>query len=144
VLPDGSGPVHQVLCAVYRFLVTSEQTGGAFALIEVVSPGSSAVPLHVHQREDETFFMLEGRLKVFCAGNTTVLERNATAFLPRGIPHSYSNPDETPTKSLVLITPGGFEKCLTEFGGFPAGQPPQFDKLVSIGKKYGLEFPAPA
>jgi len=143
VSPSG-GQVHHVLGAPYRFLVTSEASGGAFALIEAVAPAGSAVPRHLHAREDETFFVLEGAMEVQCQNSVIELEKNATAVLPRGIPHSYRNPGDSPARYLVLITPGGFEKCLEEFGRFPVNQPPDPEMLAAIGKRYGLEFLPPS
>ena len=66
-----------------------------------------------------------------------MLERNGSAFLPRNIPHAYTNPDNIPAKYLVFITPGGFEKCLEEFAGLTAPTP---EALGAIGKKYGLDL----
>ncbi len=141
-LPPTAGTVHNVLGAPYRFLVTSAESGGAFALIEAKAPPGSSVPLHRHTREDETFFCLRGTLAVQWGDSGYILEKGASVFLPRNIPHSYRNPTEEPAVYLVLITPGGFEKCLEEFARLPSAQPPTFDTLVSIGKKYGLEFPS--
>ena len=143
VLAPGAGPIHDVLGSPYRFLVTSTDTGGTFALLEVTAPAQSAVPLHIHTREDETFFILEGTIEAQCGGCALMLHKNATARLPRNIPHSYRNAENTPARYLVLITPGGFEKCLEEFARMPADNPPAPEMLVAIGKKYGLEFPPP-
>src|SRR5438067_12237254 len=124
LVPTGAGTVHNVLGSPYRFLITSAQTGGAFALIEAGALPRSGVPLHMHTREDETFFILEGTIKAQCGQRQLLLEKNATAFLPRNVPHSYENASDVPAKYLILITPGGFEKCLEEFARLPAGQPP--------------------
>jgi len=141
VLPAG-GTIHSVLGSPYRFLATSDSTAGAFALIEVNTAAESGVPLHLHTREDETFFILDGTMEVQYDGRSFVLEKDSTAFLPRGIPHSYRNPRNVPSRYLVLITLGGFEKCLEEFAGLPANQPPPPETVAAIGKRYGLEFPA--
>lgn len=143
IVPPSGGAIHQVLGSPYRFLVTSETSGGAFALIETTTAALSAVPWHLHTREDETFFVIEGVMEVQCEGRTLVLEKNASAFLPRGKPHSYRNPGNTAARYLVFITPGGFEKCLAEFARLPANQPPDPGTLAAIGKRYGLEFPPP-
>jgi quercetin dioxygenase-like cupin family protein len=143
ILPPTTGKIYQVLGAPYRFLVTSAESGGSFALIEVTALPHSAVPLHKHTREDETFFMLEGILQVKCGDRSHTLNRNSTAFLPRNIPHGFANEEDTVAKCLVFITPGGFEKCLEEFARLPAGQPPAPETLVAIGQKYGLEFLPP-
>jgi len=113
-----------------------------FSLIEANAPPGSAVPLHRHTREDETFFVLEGKVEVQCNGRTIVLEKNGTVFLPRDIPHSYRNSGNEPARYLVLITPGGFEKYLEELASLPKNQPPAPETLVAMGKRYGLEFPA--
>src|SRR5262245_24383007 len=130
ILPPGSGAVHNVLGAPYRFLVTSEDTAGAFALIECTSLPQAGAPLHVHTREDETFFILEGTLEVQCGDSAVTVAKNSTAFLPRNIPHAYRNIGNATAKFLVFITPGGFEKCLEEFARLPAG-PPAPEKLIA-------------
>src|SRR4051794_13445702 len=96
MVPPGGGPVHNVLGAPYRFLLTSDATAGAFALIESTAPANSGVPLHLHTHEDETFYVLEGTMEVQADGRTVMLEENASAFLPRGKPHSYRNPAKAP------------------------------------------------
>jgi len=143
ILPQTAGKIHNVLGAPYRFLVTSAETNGAFAVIEVITLPQAGVPLHLHTREDETFFVLEGSLEVQCGPTSAKLDKNSTAFLPRNIPHAYRNTGNLSAKSLVFITPGGFEKCLEEFAGLPAGAPPAPETLASIGQKYGLQFPPP-
>jgi len=143
VVPPTGGAVHYVLGAPYRFLTTSDVTNGAFSLIEVNAAPGSGVPLHRHTREDETFFVLEGKVEVQCDGLAVVLEKDGTAFLPRNIPHSYRNPGNEPARYLVLITPGGFEKYLEELAALPKNQPPAMEMLAAMGKRYGLEFPAP-
>src|SRR4051794_8170430 len=136
VIKPKAGGVKKVLGSQYRFLGTR----AAFTLLEGTVRQQTGVPLDLHQREDETFFVLEGRMEIQCAGQTHVLGPKGTAFLPRNLAHSYSNPDTVPAKYLVFITPGGFEKCLVEFSQLPKGPPPAPEALVEIGRKYGLEF----
>jgi mannose-6-phosphate isomerase-like protein (cupin superfamily) len=143
ILPQSAGTVHNVFGAPYRFLVTSAETGGAFALIEVITPPQAGVPLHLHTREDETFFILDGSLEVRCGDSAVSVNKNSTAFLPRNVAHAFRNTGNLSAKSLVLITPGGFEICLEEFARLPAGAPPAQETIASIGQKYGLQFPAP-
>jgi len=143
MLPAKSGTIHHVLGAPYRFLVTSAETGGAFALIEATAPPQSAVPLHLHTREEETFFILEGSLQIQCGDSEVTVSKDSTAFLPRNIAHAYRNTGNLSAKYLMFITPGGFEKCLEEFARLPAGQAPAPETIVAIGQKYGLQFPTP-
>jgi mannose-6-phosphate isomerase-like protein (cupin superfamily) len=143
IVSSSAGAVHNVLGAPYRFLVTSAETGGAFALLESIAPPQSIVPLHLHTREDETFFMLEGTLEIQCGDSTVPVSKNSTAFLPRNVPHAYRNTSNLSAKYLIFITPGGFEKCLQEFAQLPAAQPPTLETLAAIGNKYGLQFVPP-
>src|SRR5438046_4089327 len=106
IIPPTGGTVHNVLGAPYRFLVTAAETAGALALIEVTAPPQSAVPLHIHTREDETFFVLDGSLEVQYGDQTVTLAENTCAFLPRNIPHAYRNVENLSARHLVLITPG--------------------------------------
>src|SRR6266571_90000 len=142
-IPPGGGQMFNVLGSPYRFLAMGADTGGAFALLEVTAPPQSGVPLHVHTREDESFFVLEGSIEAQCGGRTLNLEKDGAAFLPRNIPHSYRNPENSTARYLVMITPAGLEKCLIEFAQLPADRPPSPETLVQIGKRYGLEFPPP-
>jgi len=144
ILAPGAGAVHNVLGAPYRFLATSAETAGAFALIEGIAPPQSGVPLHLHTREDETFFILEGSLEVRCGDSAVTLNKSSMAFLPRNVAHAYRNTSNMSAKYLVFMTPGGFEKCLEEFARLPAGAPPTPETIVAIGQKYGVQFPAPA
>lgn len=93
--------------------VTSDHTGGQFSIVEMIEPPGSEAPLHVHYREDESFWILEGSA-TFYVGDT-VIEARAGDFLfgPRNIPHRYSiGPDGC--RMLFIMTPGGFEKLVTE------------------------------
>jgi mannose-6-phosphate isomerase-like protein (cupin superfamily) len=142
-VPPSGGTVYNVIGALYRFVLTSAETEGAFALLEATVPAKATVPLHQHSREDETFYILEGTMQIECGGRTIKQGRNSTAFLPRNVPHSFTNPGETSAKMIIVITPGGFEKCLQELSKLPAGGPPPMENIIAIGSKYGLEFPAP-
>ena len=59
-IPHGSGERIKVRGGWLSYLAVGEQTGGAYAVIETANDPSTGVPLHVHEREDETWFVLEG------------------------------------------------------------------------------------
>src|SRR5262245_10005156 len=72
------------------FLATSEDTQGQFALIEMVARKGNVPPRHVHHREDETFYVVEGEM-TFSVGEQTIKAGPGTmVFAPRGIPHSFT------------------------------------------------------
>lgn len=90
---------------------TASDTGGQMTIVEVTEPPGAEAPLHVHHREDEAFWVLEGEV-TFEVGDTTI-EAHAGdyAFGPRGIPHRYSVGD-VGCRMLFMLTPAGFEAFL--------------------------------
>jgi quercetin dioxygenase-like cupin family protein len=107
---------------------SAADTGGAVSIIEVTEPPRAEGPLHVHHREDEGFWMLEGDA-TFVIGDTTI-EAHAGDYLfgPRDIPHRYSAGDAG-CRILFIMTPGGFENLVIDMSE-PAGSrtlPPPSD-----------------
>jgi quercetin dioxygenase-like cupin family protein len=91
------------------FLAVGEQTGGAYAVIETANDPSTGVRLHVHEREDETWFVIEGEY-VFQVGDQTFHARAGDyVFGPRGVPHRYANRSASLSRALIMVTPAGFE-----------------------------------
>lgn len=91
--------------------LTAEQTGGLLSVIEVTEPPNAQAPLHVHHREDEGFWILDGDV-TFEVGETTI-EAGAGdfAFGPRDIPHRYIV-GAAGCRMLFILTPGGFENLV--------------------------------
>lgn len=94
-------------------LVRSEDTGGAFALVEYdIPPGRLVAPLHTHRREDEYSFVLAGSVGCQIGDATMVAGPHELLSKHRGIPHTLWNPGDSWARVLELIVPGGFERCL--------------------------------
>ena len=91
------------------FLAVGEQTDGAYGLIETANDPSTGVPLHVHEREDETWFVLEGEYTFEVGGQTFRAGPGDYVFGPRHVPHSYANRTEAVARALIMVTPAGFE-----------------------------------
>ena len=92
---------------------TRETTNGQLTIIEVTEPPGAEAPLHVHHREDEAFYVLDGTVAITVGDTTTELAAGDVAFGPRDIPHRYTvGPDGC--RMLFICTPGGFEKLVTE------------------------------
>jgi mannose-6-phosphate isomerase-like protein (cupin superfamily) len=139
VLPPGAG---EVIGPGMTIKLRSEHTGGGFAVVEaIMPPRTQGPPLHMHTREDETFYILEGALKLRCGDQTVTAEAGSTVFMPRGVPHTFCNPFEEPVKALGIITPGGFEAFFEEqlalLQSVPEGGHPNLAALEALGRKYG-------
>jgi mannose-6-phosphate isomerase-like protein (cupin superfamily) len=128
---------------------TAETTNGAFGLVESIVPPGASPPLHVHHREDEVFWVLEGTLRIVCGDETYHAPAGSYAFLPRGVPHTFRVEGDTPARMLTLLTPGGGEQFFVE-GGRPAergtlppASPPDLAALRQVAERFGSEFVGP-
>jgi quercetin dioxygenase-like cupin family protein len=151
IRPTGQGSTIAVVGDVYRFLATGEDTNGKYALLEaIVSPGGGPPP-HVHSREEEGFYVLEGEVTLVIDGKPMVATAGMFANLPVGIPHSFKNETNRPAKMLISLAPAGLEQMFFEVGvplaeGATTALPPtkeEIEKLLAIAPRYGIEIKLP-
>ncbi len=128
---------------------TAESTGGAYGLIEsLIAPGFSP-PLHVHHREDEAFWVLEGELTMQCGERSFRVGAGSFVFLPREVPHSFRVEGDLPARMLTLLTPGGGERVFIDGGrpaesdGLPPPSPIDIPALSRVSERYGAEIVGP-
>jgi quercetin dioxygenase-like cupin family protein len=87
---------------------TAADTGGSLTLLDVTDPPGVKAPLHVHHREDEAFWVLEGEVTFEVGGKRIEASAGDIVFGPRDIPHRYEV-GEAGSRMLFALTPGGFE-----------------------------------
>lgn len=128
---------------------TAASTGGAYGLVEsLIAPGFSP-PLHVHHREDESFWVLEGEVTMQCGDRTFRAGPGSFVFLPRDVPHSFVVEGDAPARMLTLLTPGGGEGVFIDGGrpaerdGLPPAAPPDIPALKRVSERYGAEIVGP-
>ena len=125
------------------FKAVSTDTDGAYSLIEVIDQPQAGPPLHLHRREDESFYILEGTF-AFQIGDS-VLTATAGWFMtaPKGVPHSYKNIGTTPAKMLALFVPAGIENFFEDLSNLTAAGTLGIDKLAFVAAKQGIELVSP-
>ena len=125
---------------------TAESTGGGLMLLEnLTSPGGGPPP-HVHTREDEFWYVLEGTFEIRLGDELHVLGPGGFAYAPRGTVHTFRNTSERPSRILVGFTPAGMEGFFRE-SGRPAtddGPAPPVDqdeiaRTMAAAPRYGVE-----
>jgi len=150
-LGAGEGPAFSAVGDVYRILATGDQTGGVYVLSEArVLPGGGPPP-HIHHREDEAFFVLEGEITFMLGDKRVVAKPGAFIQGPRGIPHAFKNESNAPARMLIHVTPPGFDKFIAEIGqpvtAFDSPPTPvtpeAIQKLLAVAPKYGIEILPP-
>src|ERR1019366_731737 len=95
---------------VYRFLATGEDTNGKYAMWEAIVPPGGGPPPHVHSREEEGFYILEGEITVHVGDERIVATAGMFANMPVGTPHSFKNESDKPARMLISVAPAGLEK----------------------------------
>src|SRR5579872_4635439 len=136
---------------VYRFLATGEDTNGKYALWEALVPPGGGPPPHVHSREEEGFYVLEGEITLTVNGERVVAKAGTFANMPVGTPHSFKNESGKPAKMLISVAPAGLEQMFFEVGvpvppGATTAAPPtkeEIGRLLTVAPKYGIEVRLP-
>ena len=133
------GKSFHVITDTMTVKVPSERVNGAYSVTEDITPPGGGAPLHIHHREDEMFYVLEGEFEFRCGDRMFNAAKGALVSLPREIPHSLKNTGNALGKTLLVLIPGGTEKAFEEISMLPSG-PPDLEKINAITMKYGVEF----
>jgi quercetin dioxygenase-like cupin family protein len=113
----GEGKTVSILGDRTTFKVFSEETGGAYAILEQQIPAGSGPPLHVHRHETEIFYILEGEFE-FTLGDQTVPAPVGTTIVgPRDIPHTFRNVGAKDGRLLLTVIPGRFANFFIDSDG---------------------------
>jgi mannose-6-phosphate isomerase-like protein (cupin superfamily) len=149
MLPQGR--TIAVVGDVYRFLATSEDTNGKYALWEALVPPGGGPPPHVHSREEEGFYVLEGEITFTIGHQRLIASAGMFANMPVGTPHSFRNEGGKPAKMLISVAPAGLEEMFFEVGvpvlpGATTAAPPtkeEIERLLAAAPRYGIEIMLP-
>jgi quercetin dioxygenase-like cupin family protein len=111
-----------------------KDTGKTFSLMETRTPIGKGPPLHVHEREDEAFYVLEGEYAVTVGDETIEAKAGTFIFAPRGIPHGYVATGEK-SRHLTFVTPPGFEDFFTDSSEAAIAGP---TAVAAVAERYGV------
>ena len=138
IVPPNSGKKLEFRAVTHK--LTGQQTGGAYYLFETVFEAETGNRLHIHRREDEVGYVLEGALEIRLADQTLVVEAGSVAHLPKNVPHAIRNPLKTPSRYLFMAIPAGLD------GWFDALETAQRDGTLDdalyrkLSLDYGIEW----
>lgn len=150
--PAGPAAPHQRALWMLNSLMieraTSEDTRGAYAMWEQWITADGNPPPHVHQHEDEAFFVLEGSIDVMVGDETHHLEAGGFAFGPRGVPHTYAVTSGV-ARLLIVANPAGSEHFFRELGvpadllSLPDPEAPDVERVVHVASLHGISILLP-
>ena len=121
-----------------RIRVSSAQTMGAYSIIEIVADPHSGVPLHIHNKEEEHFIVLDGTLDIAVGNRRWDAAAGSCVTVKRGEPHAWCNPSDTPLSMLVVFSPGRIEGLFKAAAGVG-----DVDKIAAIAARYGTHLIGP-
>ena len=136
---NGEGKKINVLGDRMTFILTGEETGGQYTLIEQNNEPGVGIPMHIHTREDEVFRVIQGEVELEIDGRQIKLQAGDTAFCPRGTPHTWRVIGTERAKVDLSFFPSGMEKMFMELSRLPAGSP-DMERVGEICGRYGLRF----
>lgn len=151
-LAPEAGEALWVLGGRYTWKAKGQQTDGAYSLCEVAGPPGFAIPVHLHEREHEGFYVVSGVVTLALGQELTTVGAGGFGFAPAEVPHSFRL-DAPDTRLLLLITPGaqGHEGMFAELGRPAEGhvpppesdEPPDIDLLAGIAARHGTRIVGP-
>ena len=139
-----------VLGEIMDFKITGAETGGSLCAVEITSFPKGGPPPHIHGREDEYFYILDGHFSFLLGDQIVEADPGSFQYVPKAILHTYQNIGTKPGKMLVIVRPVGFEGFWLEIGKrMELGTVPSPPDAETIGRalalapKYGLEVKLP-
>jgi quercetin dioxygenase-like cupin family protein len=156
IYPDGGRSIWLMGTLLTTFKAVSEETGGEYSLYETTAPPQIGAPPHIHHRETEAFYVLEGEFEFLKGERTVRAGVGEFVRVPRGVVHGFTNVGDEPARLLGIVTPGGMhEKMLAQIGEQaktealpppPEGPPDMADmeKAMETALRYGTELLPPS
>ena len=129
----------------------SEGTGGRVAVIQHFGPQHSGSPLHVHHRENEWFYVLEGELTIWVDGQVIRAPAGSFVFGPQDTPHTFTVSSPEGARFLLVTEPAGFESFMRSCSEPaqsltlppPPSKPPDVERLAAIAAEHGIDILGP-
>jgi mannose-6-phosphate isomerase-like protein (cupin superfamily) len=138
VAPDGAQEGFLGSIGV-RWMVDGIEAGERFSLVEhPMSPRALAAPLHLHTREDEYSYILEGRMGALLGDEVVEAGPGDLVHKPRNQWHTFWNAGDEPCRILEIISPAGFEDFFRELDGLGGAIAADPEQLAQLNDKYGL------
>lgn len=151
--PIPTYPVYSIFGERHTLLLTGEQTGGAYAVVEALVLPGGGPPYHVHPHQDEAFIVLRGEFEFTVAGKKVRASAGGTLAVPRGVPHKFTVVGSEPGLLVGTVSPAGLERFFAAAGTRLRGRDAapvaatseQVERALRLLPEYGMELkPDPA
>jgi quercetin dioxygenase-like cupin family protein len=125
----------------YRIVLSGAQTGGAFAVIEMLVPPGGGPGPHAHAAMQESFYVLNGEVEFRSEAGTYTTAKGTTVTVPAGgAVYCFKNKTGTAAHLLCTVVPAGLDDFFREASGLAPSDPRVKEQFQALGAKYGQEF----
>lgn len=139
-----TGRIHEVLGMRHVYKATAAETGGAYVSFEIEIPPGCGAPMHRHEIDSESFYVLAGEIAFTDGAGTRVARSGDFVYLPRGGEHAFVNEGEVPARALVIAAPGvEAERFFAEVDAAFGQGPPDVAALTAMAARHGLAILPP-
>jgi quercetin dioxygenase-like cupin family protein len=145
-VPPGGGEGLWVFGDLDTIKAEAKDTEGGLTFVETLVPARSGPPLHIHERESESIYVLDGEVRVVANGKDFTLGPGGFVHMPKGSLHKFENTLEEPSRILLIFLPSGIEGYFRELGTPRVNDEPSPGRVIDqellgrVAPKYGLEI----
>ena len=120
--------------------ISSRATDGAYCVCEMTTMPGRGVPLHVHDRDEEFYYILEGAYEMQAGDERFTARAGSVVVIPQHVPHKFHNAGDVPARALMVFRPGGFDELLDDLHHAGADGPLDDEQRHVINNKWGITF----
>lgn len=140
LISSEAAPPNNVFGVQVKILLRGEHTGGAYCTYEVIVQPGDGPPPHVHHRDDEAFYVLEGEFEVRHGDQTSRVGAGTYVYLPRLTPHTFKNVGTGRGRLLGTAAPAGHEAFFEDIDRISKHGPPSKEEAIAVCRKFGIEI----
>ncbi len=150
VLGPDEGTALWLFDGLFEVKASGEETGGAMTVVQITVPPGAGPPPHTHEG-GEGVYVLEGNVRFHIEDDTVEAEPGSFLYFPAGTLETFEPTGDGPAKLLFIYTPGGIDRFFVEVGEPakvrevppPSESPPDIERIVAVGARYGLDLRLP-
>ncbi|HEV7678504.1 MAG TPA: cupin domain-containing protein [Candidatus Dormibacteraeota bacterium] len=142
ILPGAGETIRGPVGGPATFKARAETTSGSVTALENVIPPRQGPPLHIHAREDEMYYVIDGEVRFKAGGRLFAAPAGSFMFIPRGTPHCFQNVGDEAARLLVMFTPAGMERFFEGVAQLPPG-PVDAAAYAEIARTAGMQVVGP-
>ena len=148
---SGEGQTVSVVGDTYRVLVSGKETGGAFAVIDMLIPPGGGPGPHAHPHFHESFYVIDGEIEVRSEAGSYTAGKGTFVLIPEGgVVHCFKNKSDRIAHIVCTVAPSGLEEFFIEIGQpvavgafLPPPDEEAMKKILPIAERYGTKVYPP-